>query len=60
MKTKEIENRFTQLERDTKHIDDTLEKLLSKIDRLESKIYLIVGGIFVIQFLFTSGLIKMG
>lgn len=60
MKTKKIEQRLTKMETEYTHIENTLEKLVDKVDSLQNKIYIAMGGFMIVQFLITSGIIKLG
>ena len=48
------------IETDYKHIETTLDKLVDKVDSLQNKIYIAMGGFMIIQVLISSGIIKVG
>ena len=57
MKTKQ---RLTMIETDYKHIDVTLNNLVTKMDKMEGKIYIGMGLFLAVQLLISSGIIKVG
>lgn len=48
------------IETDYKHIEHTLEKLVTKVDGLQNKIYIAMGAFMLVQVLLSSGIIKVG
>lgn len=57
MKTKQ---RLTMIETDYKHIETNLDKLIDKVDSLQKNFYIGMGIFVAIQFLLSSGIIKVG
>lgn len=57
MKSKQ---RLAMIETDNKHIEATLDKLVEKVDSLQTKIYLGMGIFMAFQILISSGIIKIG
>lgn len=60
MKTKELENRFTTVETNQEHMEKAIEKLIDKVDKMETRIYLAMGGFMILTFLVSNNLIKIG
>lgn len=60
MKSKKIENKLVKMETEYTHIEDTLNKLVEKVDGLQNKIYIAMGAFMVLQVLISSDIIKVG
>lgn len=48
------------MEANYQHIESTLEKLVGKVDKIESRIYIGLGVFFALELLVNSGIIKVG
>lgn len=70
MKTKKIEKKLTMLETNSIHTESTIEKVLSRLEKHEEKvdtkfdnlqklIYIGFGILIAIQFIISSGMVKV-